>query len=176
MNKNLLFIPALDLSGHRIVIENKTVKVLCGEHEVLRGKMAKNWLYYLDLQVLYVPNLTANRAQALQLSDATALAAKLRSSMELAHCHFSHFGVKALTTLPNAVDRLILETKSMWDCEACALVKSHKLPYAKSKTKEETVPGREVSMDLKTVSDLIREQQYNLRDLKSTKPDKLNSS
>ena len=37
--------------------------------------------------------------------------------------------------------------KSMWDCEACALVKSHKLPYAKSKTKEETVPGHEVLMD-----------------------------
>ena len=75
--------------------------------------MANNRLYYLDLQVPYVPNPTANRAQALQLSDATALAVKLRSSMELAHCHFGHFGVKALTALPDVVDGLVLETKNM---------------------------------------------------------------
>ena len=55
LNENLLSILALDLSGHHIVIENKTVKVLHGEREVLRGKMANNRLYYLDLQVPYVP-------------------------------------------------------------------------------------------------------------------------
>ena len=113
LNENLLSIPALDLSGHRIVIENKTVKVLYGDREVLRGKMANNRLYYLDLQVLYIPNPTANRTQALQISDATALAAKLRSLMELAHCLFGHFGVKALRALPNVVDGLVLENKNM---------------------------------------------------------------
>ena len=133
LSENLLSLPALDLSGHCIIIENKTVKVLKGEREVLRGKMAKNRLYYLDLQIPYVPNSTANRAQALKLSNATALAAKLRSSMELAHCRFGHFGVKALASLPKAVDGLVIETKSMRDCEACSLVKSHKLPYAKLK-------------------------------------------
>ena len=133
LNENLLSIPALDLSGHQIVIENKTVKVLRGERKVLCRKMAKNQLYYLDLQVPYVLNPSANHAQVLQLSNATALAAKLHLSMELTHCRFGHFGIKALSSLPKAVDGLILETKSMHNCEACTLVKSHKLPYTKSK-------------------------------------------